>query len=61
MSSFFVAIFTLSASVFDDESPSKGLNKGVGDGVGLLSVEASEGSEKVDWVDVGMPPTSPGR
>jgi len=56
-----IVVSTPSASVFDEGSPITGLSKGVSDGVRRLSIAASEGDEeKEDWVDVGMPPISPG-
>jgi hypothetical protein len=61
MSSSCALLSTPSVSVCDDESPRKGLNKGAGDGVRRLSIAASEGNERDDRVDVGVPPTSPGR
>jgi hypothetical protein len=44
-----------------DGSPSRGLSKGVGDGVRRLSEAVSESNEeKDDWADTGMPPIIPG-
>jgi hypothetical protein len=56
-----IVISTPSVSVCDDGGPSRGLNNGAGDGVGRLSIAASEGNEREDRVDVGVPPTSPER
>jgi hypothetical protein len=57
-----VVVSTPSVSVFDDESPSRGLNKAVCGGVRRLSGEASEGNEeKEDWAEAGVPSTIPGR
>ena len=57
-----VVVSNPSVNVFDDESPTRGLSKVIGGGVGRLFVVASEGDEEKDnWEDVGMPPTSPRR
>jgi hypothetical protein len=61
MSSSCAVISTASVSVCDDGGPSRGLNKGAGDGVRRLSIAASEGNEREDRVDEGAPPTSPER
>jgi hypothetical protein len=55
-----VVASTPSVSVFDDESPSRGLSKVIGGGIGPLFVVASEGDEEKDnWEEVGLPPMSP--
>jgi hypothetical protein len=55
-----VVVSTPSVSVFDDESPSRGLSRSIGGGVRRLSGEASEGNEeKDDRVDA--PSTISGR
>ena len=55
-----VAVSNPSVNVFDDESPTRGLGKVIGSGVGRLFVVASDGDDENDnWEDVRMPPTSP--
>ena len=55
-----VVVSVPSVSVFDDESPTRGLSKAIGGGVGRLFVVTSEGDEeKDDWEDVGIPSTRP--
>ena len=57
-----VVVSTPSVRISDDGGPGRGLRKGVGDGVRQLSMAASEDNkEKDDWVDEGIPQTSPGR
>ena len=42
------AVVSTPVSVFDDESPTKGLNKAIGGGVGRLFVGTSEDDDEKD-------------
>ena len=55
-----VFVFTPSVRLLVDESPRGGLSNAVWGGVKRFTTAPSEGNEKEDRVDVGIPSTIPG-